>query len=103
MAKWREEREEKEVLVTAEDMMHIISKVTGVPLQRMEQKETQKLLAMEAELRQRVIGQDEAVTRNQQSVATFPRGSEGPETADWLVCFPGTDRCRKDIPGAHPG
>jgi ATP-dependent Clp protease ATP-binding subunit ClpC len=43
-------------------MMHIISKVTGVPLQRMEQKETAKLLAMEAELRQRVIGQDEAVT-----------------------------------------
>src|SRR6187549_1119400 len=62
LAKWREEREEKEVLVTAEDMMHIISKVTGVPLQRMEQKETQKLLAMEADLKQRVIGQDEAVT-----------------------------------------
>jgi len=49
------------VLVTADDMMHIISKVTGVPLQRMEQKETAKLLAMEAELKQRVIGQDEAV------------------------------------------
>ena len=62
LARWREEREEKEVLVTADDMMHIISKVTGVPLQRMEQKETQKLLAMEAELRQRVVGQDEAVT-----------------------------------------
>src|SRR5437762_6152107 len=43
-------------------MMHIISKVTGVPLQRMEQKETQKLLAMEGELKQRVIGQDVAVT-----------------------------------------
>ncbi|HEX4630412.1 MAG TPA: ATP-dependent Clp protease ATP-binding subunit [Chthoniobacterales bacterium] len=62
LTKWREEREEKEVLVTADDMMHIISKVTGVPLQRMEQKETQKLLAMEGDLRQRVIGQDEAVT-----------------------------------------
>src|SRR5204862_186706 len=62
LASWREEREEKEVLVTADDMMHIISKVTGVPLQRMEQKETAKLLAMEAELRQRVIGQEEAVT-----------------------------------------
>ncbi len=60
--KWREEREEKEVVVTADDMMHIISKVTGVPLQRMEQEETQKLLMMEAELKQRVIGQEEAVT-----------------------------------------
>ncbi|MEP6699526.1 MAG: ATP-dependent Clp protease ATP-binding subunit, partial [Verrucomicrobiota bacterium] len=62
LAHWREEREEKEVLVTADDMMHVISKVTGVPLQRMEQKETQKLLAMEADMKLRVIGQDEAVT-----------------------------------------
>ena len=62
LAEWREQREEKEVLVTAEDMMHIISKVTGVPLQKMEQKETAKLLAMEADIKQRVIGQDEAVS-----------------------------------------
>src|SRR5882672_6345476 len=59
--KWREEREEKEVVVTADDMMHIISKVTGVPLQKMEEQETQKLLRMEAELKDRVIGQAEAV------------------------------------------
>jgi ATP-dependent Clp protease ATP-binding subunit ClpC len=62
LARWREEREEKEVLVTGEDMMHIISKVTGVPLQRMEQAETEKLLKMEDELKSKVIGQDEAVT-----------------------------------------
>src|ERR1700757_4649258 len=60
--KWREEREEKEVVVTGDDIMHIISKVTGVPLQRMEEQETQKLLRMEAELKERVIGQYEAVT-----------------------------------------
>src|SRR5438046_4730014 len=62
LSKWREEREEKQVVVTADDMMHIISKVTGVPLQRMEQAETQKLLMMESEMKQRVIGQEEAVT-----------------------------------------
>ena len=62
LAKWREEREEKQVLVTGDDMMHIISKVTGVPLQRMEQAETEKLLKMEEELKGKVIGQDEAVT-----------------------------------------
>ena len=61
LQRWREEREEKQVLVTADDMMHIISKVTGVPLQRMEQAETEKLLKMEDELRGKVIGQDEAV------------------------------------------
>ena len=41
--------------------MHVVSKWTGVPLSRMEQKETQKLLAMESELKGKVIGQDEAV------------------------------------------
>src|SRR5215216_6587172 len=61
LTKWREEREEKEVVVTGDDMMHIISKVTGVPLQKMEEQETQKLLRMEAELKERVIGQEEAV------------------------------------------
>ena len=62
LTEWREQREEKEVVVTEDDMMHIVSKWTGVPLHRMEQKETQKLLKMEEELKQRVIGQDEAVT-----------------------------------------
>src|SRR6201987_5046010 len=62
LAQWRQEREEREVLVTGDDMMHIISKVTGVPLQRMEQKETEKLLKMEEELKGKVIGQDEAVS-----------------------------------------
>ncbi len=61
LADWREQREEREVIVTQDDIMHIVSKFTGVPLQRMEQKETAKLLAMEGELRQQVIGQDEAV------------------------------------------
>jgi ATP-dependent Clp protease ATP-binding subunit ClpC len=61
LADWREQREEREVIVTEDDIMHIVSKFTGVPLQRMEQKETQKLLAMEGDLRQQVIGQDEAV------------------------------------------
>src|ERR1043165_4013163 len=62
LTKWRDERGEQDGRVTADDMMHIISKVTGVPLQRMEQKETQKLLAMEGDLKQRVIGQNIAVT-----------------------------------------
>jgi ATP-dependent Clp protease ATP-binding subunit ClpC len=62
LSKWREAREEKEVIVTGEDMMYIISKVTGVPLQRMEQAETEKLLKMEENLKGKVIGQDEAVT-----------------------------------------
>src|SRR4051794_26326481 len=61
LARWREQREEREVMVTEDDIMHVVSKWTGVPLKRMEQHETEKLLKMEQELRGKVIGQDEAV------------------------------------------
>jgi ATP-dependent Clp protease ATP-binding subunit ClpC len=62
LSEWRTNKEEKEVVVTDDEIMSVISKWTGVPLSRMEQKEAQKLLAMEDELKLRVIGQDEAVT-----------------------------------------
>ena len=62
LALWRQTRDEHEVIVGEDEIMQVLSKWTGVPLQRMEQKETQKLLAMEEDLRKRVIGQDEAVT-----------------------------------------
>jgi ATP-dependent Clp protease ATP-binding subunit ClpC len=61
LTEWREQREEREVVVNEDDIMHVVSKWTGVPLQRMEQAETQKLLRMEDDLKGRVIGQDEAV------------------------------------------
>jgi ATP-dependent Clp protease ATP-binding subunit ClpC len=60
LAEWRAKKEEQEVHVTEDDIMHVLSKWTGVPLNRMEQKETAKLLAMEDELRGKVIGQEEA-------------------------------------------
>ena len=61
MADWRTQRDEKEVIVGEDEILHVISKWTGIPLARMDQNETRKLLAMEGELRKSVIGQDEAV------------------------------------------
>ncbi len=61
LSEWRTSKEEKEVVVTEDEIMHVISKWTGVPLSRMEQHETQRLLAMETDLKGKVIGQDEAV------------------------------------------
>ena len=61
LKEWRASSEEKIVVVSDEDIMAVVSKWTGVPLQRMEQKEAEKLLKMEDELKGRVIGQDEAV------------------------------------------
>ena len=60
LTEWREKREEEWVVVSEDDILHVVSKWTGIPLQRMEQKDTDKLLRMESELRKRVIGQDEA-------------------------------------------
>nr|WP_300194966.1 ATP-dependent Clp protease ATP-binding subunit [Prosthecobacter sp.] len=58
---WRTNNQERIVDVTEEDIMSVVSKWTGVPLQRMEQAEAEKLLKMETELKGKVIGQDEAV------------------------------------------
>ncbi|MGI9266578.1 MAG: ATP-dependent Clp protease ATP-binding subunit [Akkermansiaceae bacterium] len=58
---WRGESEEKIVDIEEDDIMSVVSKWTGVPLQRMEQKEAAKLLKMEEDLRETVIGQNEAV------------------------------------------
>ena len=58
---WRAHSEESVITVDEEDIMAVVSKWTGVPLRRMEQKETEKLLKMEEELETRVIGQNEAV------------------------------------------
>ena len=44
--------------VTEEDIMTVVSKWTGIPLSRMEEKEAEKLLHMEEELKSKVIGQD---------------------------------------------
>jgi ATP-dependent Clp protease ATP-binding subunit ClpC len=61
LAEWRQARDEKQIVITEDDIMQIVAKWTGIPLSRMEQKDTEKLLAMEGELRKTVIGQDEAV------------------------------------------
>jgi ATP-dependent Clp protease ATP-binding subunit ClpC len=61
LKQWQTTREEKRVRVDEEDIMHIIAKWTGIPLQRMGQDEVQKLLAMEGELDRVIIGQKEAV------------------------------------------
>lgn len=61
LSEWRVNKEEKEVIVSEDDIMHVLSKWTGVPLSRMEQHETQRLLTMENDMKGKVIGQDEAV------------------------------------------
>ena len=62
MAEWKAASEETKVVITEEEIMQVISKWTGIPLQRMEKDEIKKLLSMEKELEGTVIGQGAAVT-----------------------------------------
>lgn len=59
---WRQKANEQSIEITEEDLMAVVSKWTGVPLRRMEEKEAEKLLNMESDLASRVIGQKPAVT-----------------------------------------
>ncbi len=60
VSEWKEQMNAARLDVTEEDIMTVISKWTGIPLSRMEEKETEKLLRMEEELKSKVIGQDVA-------------------------------------------
>ncbi|MDP6859821.1 MAG: ATP-dependent Clp protease ATP-binding subunit [Verrucomicrobiales bacterium] len=62
LEEWRAQSEEKTIDVEEDDIMSVVSKWTGIPLQRMEEAEAEKLLRMEDDLKCHVIGQDEAVT-----------------------------------------
>src|SRR5271154_2234112 len=61
LTEWRTRRDEQEVLVTGDDIRHVVSKWTGVPLSRMEQQDMDRLLRVADELKGKIIGQDEAV------------------------------------------
>ncbi len=61
LTEWKANRDEKRVRVDEEDIMQVVAKWTGIPLQRMGQDEARKLLDMEKELTKVVIGQQEAV------------------------------------------
>ncbi len=75
---WKESKSEVEVQVTAEDIAAIVAKWTGVPLARLEEKETARLLRMEDELHRRVVGQDEAIRAISHAVRRSRSGLRNP-------------------------
>lgn len=61
-SEWETNKEEHEVIVEDEDVAAVVARQTGVPLSRLTEGETQKVLKMEEILRANIIGQDEALT-----------------------------------------
>jgi ATP-dependent Clp protease ATP-binding subunit ClpC len=58
---WRENQEKDLPIITEEVVASVVSKITGIPLFKLEEKESDKLLRMEEELHKRIVGQDEAI------------------------------------------
>ena len=59
---WAEKQKDNKTPVTLDDVYEIISQITGVPITKLDSKESQKLLKMEEIISSKVIGQDEAIS-----------------------------------------
>ena len=64
--------------VTEEDVATVVSEWTGVPLQQLEKKESQRLLELEALLHERIVGQDEAVKAVSRAIRRARSGLKDP-------------------------
>jgi ATP-dependent Clp protease ATP-binding subunit ClpC len=58
---WEKQRDSAETIVTDDDIAFIVSKWTGIPLTKLEEKESSRLLRMRDELHKSIVGQDVAI------------------------------------------
>lgn len=75
---WERRRDSSEMVVSAEDIAYIVSKWTGVPLTKLEEKESDRLLRMREELQKRVVGQDEAIDALTRAIQRSRAGLKNP-------------------------
>ncbi|EPD49494.1 ATP-dependent protease ATP-binding subunit ClpC [Paenisporosarcina sp. FSL H8-0542] len=76
---WKEEQGRAESEVTVEDIAAVVSMWTGIPVSKLAQTESEKLLKLEDTLHQRVIGQAEAVTAISRAVRRARAGLKDPK------------------------
>jgi len=76
--------------VSEEDIAEVVSKWTGIPVQRMLTAEREKLLGLEEELHRRVIGQDEAISAVADAVRRSRAGLQDPRKPIGSFLFLGT-------------
>lgn len=76
---WKERQGKLNMEVTPEDIAHVVANWTGVPVVKLKQEETERLLKMEEILHDRVIGQDEAVKSISRAVRRARAGLKDPK------------------------
>jgi len=72
------DKSEKKVEVAGEDIAEVVSRWTGIPVQKMLEEEKKKLLSMEEHLHKRVVGQDEAVRAVSEAIRRARAGVSDP-------------------------
>ncbi len=75
---WTEIKHEKEALVDVDLIAKVISRMTRIPIARLEEKESEKLLRMEEELRKSIVGQEEAVAAVSRAIRRNRAGLRDP-------------------------
>ncbi|MFF2754637.1 ATP-dependent Clp protease ATP-binding subunit [Psychrobacillus sp. NPDC058041] len=76
---WKEKQGKEESEVTVEDIAAVVSMWTGVPVSRLAQTESEKLLKLEEKLHERVIGQAEAVDAISRAIRRARAGLKDPK------------------------
>lgn len=77
--RWEEETKKKRYSVKEENVAEVIAMMTGIPVSRIAQNEGQKLLGMANELKGKVIGQDEAITKLVKAIQRTRVGLKDPK------------------------
>ena len=86
---WKQEMESEGAVVTDEDISEVVSMWTGIPVTRLTTTETERLMNMEQELHQTVIGQDEAITLVSKAVRRSRSGLKNPKRPVGVFMFLG--------------
>lgn len=61
-AEWRSERDKTETIINEDDIRHVISEITNIPVKRLLDSESKRLIGMEDELHSKIVGQKEAIS-----------------------------------------
>src|SRR6266487_2791431 len=86
---WEKERQTHRPTITEEAVAFIVSRWTGIPVTRLQEAETARLLRMEEEMHQTVVGQDEAITVISRAIRRSRAGLKDPKRPIGSFIFSG--------------
>ena len=87
--RWEEERKSFRPQIGVEDVAFIVSRWTGIPVTRLQQAETERLVHMEDELHKRVVGQHDAITAISRAIRRSRAGLKDPRRPIGSFIFSG--------------